>query len=252
MSGPIVDLSFPHAWQAEILPRRPAILPVQHYVYPREVEEIERGALEVLVRADEPERAHGCADLAERHESGRDFSRAESAEANLGAFAPARESTGFRPYGNKVKDQGALVPEANAESLILPQPFLASCAVGFLDPIVPTGIWSCPNPREICTVSGGYAYLIDSTAPERFSMVPFRPVLDVCAAVDAGLLLFVGHHSILAWGKEGQAWQSEKLSDEGVTITGIESGMLRGIGWKMMTDKEAPFAIDLQTGMRLK
>ncbi len=311
MSGPIVDLSFPHAWQAEILPRRPAILPVQHYVYPREVEEIERGALEVLVRAYEPERRHGCADLAERHEPGHDlpgspaigprrwgglscaenvgkteigalaparegtgfspygseakdqgtfaparegtgFSPYGNEAKDQGTFAPAREGTGFSPYGNEAKDQGALAPEANAESLILPPPFLATCAVGFLDPVVPTGIWSCPDPREICAVSGGYAYLIDTSAPERFTMIAVRPVLEVRPAVEAGLLLFVGHHSILAWGKEGQAWQSEKLSDEGVTITGIESGMLRGIGWKMMTDKEAPFAIDLQTGMRLK
>ena len=40
------------------------------------------------------------------------------------------------------------------------------------------------------------------------------------------LLLFVGHHSILAWGCDGQAWESEKLSDEGLTIDGIDGGDL--------------------------
>ena len=56
-----------------------------------------------------------------------------------------------------------------------------------------------------------------------------------------GLLLFVGHYAILAWGRHGEAWQSEKLSDEGVTITGIEHGVLHGRGWNMITDKESPF-----------
>ena len=65
------------------------------------------------------------------------------------------------------------------------------------------------------------------------------------------LLLFVGHHSILAWGADGHAWQSEKLSDEGVTITSIGDGILRGLGWEMMSDKETPFALDLRRGERL-
>jgi hypothetical protein len=48
--------------------------------------------------------------------------------------------------------------------------------------------------------------------------------------------------------RRGEAWQSEKLSDEGVTITGMEGGALRGLGWDLITDKETPFALDLKTG----
>jgi hypothetical protein len=195
-----VDLTFPHHWQAEILAARPLILPPRHFVYPREVEEAERGALEVLVRPDP-----------------------------LGApCLPVLETW-----------------DGNASG---PQPFLATCALGFRDPAVPTGIWSAPNPREICTASGGYAYIIDTTAPERFTMISYRPVLDVRPVVAAGLLLFVGHHSILAWGAKSQAWQSEKLSDEGVTITAIRDTILHGLGWEMMSDMERPFALDLSTG----
>ena len=181
---PTIDVSFPHGWQAEILSARPLILPPRHFVYPREAEEIERGALEVMIRPEDG------------------------------------------------------------------QPFLATCALGFRDPAAPTGLWSTPKPEEICAVSGGYAYLIDTTAPERFTMIAYRPVLEVRAAVAEGLLLFAGHRSILAWGSAGQAWESERLSDEGVAITGIESGVLRGMGWEMRTDRETPFAIDLRSGRR--
>jgi hypothetical protein len=184
--APIVDLTFRHHWQAEILPARPLILPTRSFVYPLQAEEVERGALEVLVR-----------------------------------------------------------PNADA------QPFLATCALGFRDAIVPTGIWSCPNSDEICAVAGGYAYLIDTTDPTRFTMIPYRPVLEVRAIVATGLLLFVSHHAILAWGANGQAWQSEKLSDEGVTITAVEEQTLHGRGWNMMADKETPFALDLKTGLRI-
>ena len=187
MPSPILDLSFPHRWRAEILAARPIILPTRHFVYPRQAEEVERGALEVLVRPDAPD----------------------------------------------------------------VQPFLATCALGFRDPAVPTGLWSAPNPDEICAVSGGYAYLFDTSAPKRFTMISYRPVLEVRPLLAQGLLLFVGHHSILGWGRDGIAWQSEKLSDEGVAITSIDGGVLYGLGWDLMTDKETPFALDPNTGIRL-
>lgn len=130
------------------------------------------------------------------------------------------------------------------------QAFLATCALGFRDPAAPTGLWSTPNSNELCAVSGGYAYMIDTTAPERFTMISYRPVLQVLSAVAQGLMLFVGHHSILAWGAQGQAWESEKLSDEGVSVSGFANGVLRGSGWEVLSDLEQPFALDLRTGQR--
>ncbi len=186
-SKPIVDLSFPHRWHAEVLAARPLILPPHHFVYPQAAEEVERGALEVFIR----------------------------------------------PEGNDA------------------QPFLATCALGFRDPAAPTGLWSTPKPEEICAVAGGYAYLIDTASPERFSIIPYRPVLEIRPVVQMDLLLFVGHHSILAWRRDGKAWESAKLSDEGVTIAGVDGGILRGTGWDMKTDREEPFAFDLRSGMRL-
>jgi hypothetical protein len=168
-----------------VLPSRPVILPARSFVYPRIAEEVERGALEVMVK-------------------------------------PEKDS----------------------------QVFLATCALGFRDPAVPTGLWSAPNPDELCAVSGGYAYLIDTTAPERFTMIPYRPVLEVRAVAEAGLLLFASHRTILAWGANGQAWESDRLSDEGVTISAIEGGVLRGVGWEMRKDKEFQFTLDLRSGIR--
>lgn len=178
----MMDESFPHHWRAEILAARPLILPPRHCIYPRDAEEVERGALEVMVRPD-------------------------GAEA-----------------------------------------FLATCALGFRDAAVPMGVWACPRPEEMCAVSGGYAYLIDTTKPERFTMLAYRPVLEVRVAPAQELLLFVSHHRVLAWGRNGQAWESPKLSDEGVTLGAMEGDVLRGLGWNMMTDKETAFALDLRNG----
>jgi hypothetical protein len=177
-----VDLGFPHAWEAEVLAQRPMIVPSRHFTYPQRAEEVERGALEVLVR-----------------------------------------------------------PAADA-------PFLATFALGFADPAAPTGLWSCPGADELCALAGGYAYIVDTRAPEKCTHLAFRPVLEVRAMKEHQLLLFAGHHALLAWGAQGEAWQTPRLSAEGVRITEVRGDELHGFGWDLLTDRELPFTVDLRTG----
>jgi len=195
MITPAFDGGFAHNWTVEILPRRPLILPRRQFVYPTVADEVERGALEVLIQ-------------------------------------PARPEGG--------------------------EPFLATCALGFRDPAAPTGVWAMPDPDWLCAVSGGYAYLIHVTEPERFVFLRYRPVLHVlayssdnAAQRSDGLLLFLGHHTILAWGVVGEVWESDRLSWEGITVDRIEGGVLYGQGWDLMTDKDVPFALDLKTGRKI-
>lgn len=176
---------FAHNWTAEILPARPLILPPRHFTYPAQVEEVERGALEVMIS----------------------------------------------PH--------------NGDS------FLATFALGFRDPIVPTGIWSMPNPEELCALSGGYAYLVFVHQPQRFVMLSMRPVLAVHAAEQAGLLLFVGHRDILAWNEHGLAWQANAVSSEGITIERVSATTVQGTGWDIRTDREFAFTLELATGHRI-
>lgn len=181
-----VDLGFPRGWEAEILERRPLIVPSRHFTYPREAEEVERGALEVLVRPG----------------------------------------------------------EAAA--------FLATFALGFADAAVPTGVWSCPAAGELCAAAGGYAYVVDTRAPERWTQIAFRPVLEVRALREQGLLLFAGHHALLAWGAQGEAWQTPRLSSEGLRLVEVRGDELHGCGWDLLTDREVPFIVDLRTGARVQ
>lgn len=178
-----VKLAFPHSWQAEILPRRPLIKPLRSYTYPREAEEVERGALEVMVQ----------------------------------------------PAGKALK-------------------FLATFALGFADPAVSSGLWICPNPDELCAVAGGYAYIVNTLDPANFTHLALRPVLEVGSLPDHNLLVFVGHQALLAWGANGEAWQTRRLSSEGVRLTEICGNELYGFGWDLLSDREVPFIVDLRTG----
>jgi hypothetical protein len=186
-SAPPFDSSFPRDWEATVVEGRPLIAPAsaasrRHFVYPREVEEIERGALELLVR-------------------------------------PARG-----------------------------REFRATFALGFADPAVPTGIWTCPDPGWLCAVAGGYAYLVNTTDPGEWKQVEYRPVLAVTPIPSRQLLLFSGHHALVAYGPDGKAWETLRLSWEGFLIAEVRETSLTGVGWDLVSDKEYVFEVDLATG----
>ncbi len=162
-------------------------------------------------------------------------------------IAPARQFTyPFRvPGEDDTIQRGALLldirPSTGAN-------FLATCALGFRDPSLPTGIFACPRPDSLLALAGGYAYLIDTLAPELCLHLPLRPVTQILPAPAAGLILLAGFHNVIALDATGLRWQSARLSWEGVTLTRADDHHLHGTGWDMRTDRELPFTIDLATG----
>ena len=126
--------------------------------------------------------------------------------------------------------------------------FLATCALGFTSASMPTGVYACPNPDEMCAVAGGYAYVVDTLAPAGCVQIGLKPVVAVTVLEEQGLLLFTGFHSLVAWGTDGLTWQTAKLSWEGVGVTEISLDEVVGFGWDLMTDKEVEFRVDLKTG----
>lgn len=178
-----------------------------------------------------------------------EFSRQWAAEilTKPPMIAPARQFT----YPQQIAGEEDALARGALQLMVRPAgggAFLATCALGFTDPAMPTGIFACPNPQELCAVAGGYAYIIDTAHPEHSTHIALKPVVEVRALNVQKLLLFIGFHSMLAWGSRGIAWQTEKLSWEGLRIIGMEGDTLHGFGWNLMTDKEAAFSVDLLTG----
>lgn len=167
-------------------------------------------------------------------------------------IAPARQFT----YPHNVAGEEDAMARGALVLLVHPAAggtFLATCALGFTDPKMPTGVFACPNPRELCAVAGGYAYVIDTASPERSTHIPLKPVSELLALAKHDLLIFIGFHAICAWGREGLAWKTARLSSEGIRVTGVQTQpngttALHGFGWNLLTDKEVEFSIDLRTG----
>jgi hypothetical protein len=163
-------------------------------------------------------------------------------------IAPARQFI----YPQQIAGEEDALARGALQLLVRPAAggiFLATCALGFTNPTMPTGVFACPNPQQMCAVAGGYAYVVDTAQPENCTHIALKPVVEIRPLVTHGLLLFVGFHFIVAWAREGLALESARLSWEGVRITGIKGDVLHGVGWNLLTDREADFVLDLLTGL---
>lgn len=121
-------------------------------------------------------------------------------------------------------------------------------ALGFESPHVANSIFSCPDPDSVCVLAGGYAYLVKTSDPQQWFQIEQRPVTEVLALPDLGLLAFIGFTSITALGPSGIAWTTGRLSWEGVRVNKIADSVLEGQGWDAIMDREVPFTVDLKTG----
>lgn len=124
--------------------------------------------------------------------------------------------------------------------------FLLQCALGFAAGDVLHGVFSTPEPDTMLAAAGGYAYRVDTATPEQSELLPMRPVVSSLSVLDPGSLVLVGFHAVHVL-QAGAAWTSPRLSWEGVTVSGVNDGVLHGTGWHMRMDRELPFALDLRT-----
>ena len=162
-------------------------------------------------------------------------------------IAPVRQFT----YPQQIPGEEDSLARGALQLLIRPTTggsFLATCALGFADPSMPTGVFSSPNPAELCAIAGGYAYLIDTDNPPLSTLLPQKPVTAIHVLPRHRLLLFTGFQTLLAWGESGLAWHSQRLTWEGLQLTGIEGTTLHGTGWNLISDRTVPFTLDLLTG----
>ncbi len=165
----------------------------------------------------------------------------------LPLIAPARQFTYPRhvPGEEDAMQRGALLVEVKPATGGV---FLATAALGFRDPTLPSGLLSCPNPDDLLILAGGYAYLIDTLQPEKCLHLPLRPVAAVMLIPEQHLIVVAGFHHVIALDAGGLRWQSKRLSTEGIQLERVEGQILLGSGWDMRTDLEVPFTLDLRTG----
>jgi hypothetical protein len=121
-------------------------------------------------------------------------------------------------------------------------------AQGFESSHVLSAVCSCPDPDSVCVIAGGYAYVVNANDPAQWFRIEQLPVTELHVLPRHELLLFAGFTTITALGREGVVWTTERLSWEGLRISGTSGDILRGMAWDAITGRDVPFEVDLKTG----
>jgi hypothetical protein len=110
-----------------------------------------------------------------------------------------------------------------------------------------TGLFSTPDPGRLCVITQGAAYLVD-VATRRFVLLSQSdPVIFVTSLTEVGLLLLATPWRVLAIGRDGPVWQTERLAIDGLRLDETDGSRLVGVA-----DPDSPeprdFVIDLLNG----
>jgi hypothetical protein len=110
------------------------------------------------------------------------------------------------------------------------------------------GIFSCPERTKLCVVAAGRGYVVSASSPPSTYEIPALPITDVRVSLENELLLFADFTKIVAIGKGGLTWKSERLSWDGVQISGVDSRYVWGQGWDPARSSFTEFKLDLKDG----
>jgi hypothetical protein len=161
----------------------------------------------------------------------------------LDEFPTAAPVTELRPAGHS--GNGGLIFEVD--------PGDGDSWVGFArpssirSPSAVTGLFSTPDPSTLCVITQGTAYLVNA-ATRRFVLPSVSdPVIFVASLTDVGLLLLATRWRVLAIGRDGPAWRTERLAIDGLRLDETDGSRLVGVA-----DPDSPeprdFVIDLVNG----
>lgn len=127
-------------------------------------------------------------------------------------------------------------------------PWVGAFARGFESDDLVSGIYSWPDPDTLAVVSAGYGYAGKAADPKSWVRLQPMPITDVRIMHEHKLIVFVDFTHIFAYAADKNAWKSDRISWDGITITQVATSHLFGLAWDAMQDKEVEFAIDVRNG----
>lgn len=111
-----------------------------------------------------------------------------------------------------------------------------------------SGVWPTPAPDKFLAVASGYAYWVDATKPERTCPLAINPVVEVRLLPAGDTLILVGLTRIVALARDGQKWEVDAVSWDGIRIVEADHQGITGIAWDAVEEREVGFFIDPRSG----
>jgi hypothetical protein len=128
------------------------------------------------------------------------------------------------------------------------EPWIGTFAFGQIAPKGATGMFTMPNPHQLCVVATGEGYIVSASSPAVWELVRAKPVIDVRLIRAQGLVVFATFTELVAYGSAGVKWRTKRLSWDNLKITEVTDACIKGEFWDIRSESMASFEVDLVTG----
>jgi hypothetical protein len=105
-----------------------------------------------------------------------------------------------------------------------------------------------PDGKNLAAVSKGAAYRVAAHDPLDWNEIPARGASEPVVIEALELVLFVDDAVVSAYGRDGLAWQTERLVWDQLNVGRVDGCTLEAEGFDAPADRIVSFTIDLRTG----
>ena len=132
-------------------------------------------------------------------------------------------------------------------------PWTASFKFGYPSRLALSGIFSTPNPENLCIVAGGRGYWVDVFQQTKSDIKCF-PIRQVHICEKPDLLVFADCTRLAAYDANGLKWRSESLVLDDLFIVDRDMSVLTCEGLDAVGDtgRTVMFNVDLLSGLKLQ
>jgi len=112
------------------------------------------------------------------------------------------------------------------------------------------GIFSMPDPKKICVVSGGIGYIVSAKEASNWEQLKVSKTVDVRLILAHNLIVFVDADltTIVAYDSTGLRWSTKQIGLDGLQITEITEKHIKGKYWNMRSGSDDEFSVEIETG----
>lgn len=126
--------------------------------------------------------------------------------------------------------------------------WLGTFAFGQLTTNGITGVFTTPNPDQVCVIAAGEGYIVSANKPTEWDQVRATPVIDVRPIHSHLIIVFANFTELVAYGPAGLKWRTRRLSWDSLKIHEVTDTSINGEFLDILSNAMEHFVVDLETG----
>ncbi|HEY6370571.1 MAG TPA: hypothetical protein VIX37_08325 [Candidatus Sulfotelmatobacter sp.] len=111
-----------------------------------------------------------------------------------------------------------------------------------------THVFPFQTGPSVCVFAGGQGYRLRLDTPKMYAVLQSFPVLGAQYINEQDWVVVWDFTRIEAQSIDGIVWRTRRLSWDGLSITEVDAGYMKGLAWDAANESEVEFRVELSTG----